>query len=482
MKNAGTSVSGRDRIIYIAAAVLIILIAGYLVRKIFLPNPEVDDAYSNKQNAEDVKFTHVPAIPTHLNVPPTATTYSRESLPTTSVSQDETTPTLAGSQPDGKDHVEVFSKMTHDGKWFPIDFGDYGSYNPNLIPHPEDNSTWYMIAQGLQPELGAAGPRPVYSMELVCEAEYVDKKMKCKRSPISVPIASTASDHCTDSLSWFNYFIGPNDPRVFFGPDRPYITYGSASAYTCLGQWIHDLRRLVRWNTLDAIDRTQRFFWPTELQRPPPYGDIEKNWFAFWDWQGDMYLHYDILPKRSFAKVSDDGSGISEDLAPRAAAHDSKCLEQYMPHLKEHEHIHQATNSLAIVMCQRSSPECDVARNTYIFTIFHHKTYNENHNLYEPYLMIIRNEAPFEIHAISSKPFWISGRGKPGENWSSDPAISASQTQMMYITSVNWKERGLNYTGYLDDELMIAFGIEDKAAGGIDVTAEQLFKELNMCD
>jgi hypothetical protein len=29
---------------------------------------------------------------------------------------------------------------------------------------------------------------------------------------------------------------------------------------------------------------------------------------------------------------------------------------------------------------------------------------------------------------------------------------------------------------------MIAFGIEDKAAGGIDVTAEQLFKELNMCD
>jgi hypothetical protein len=85
------------------------------------------------------------------------------------------------------------------------------------------------------------------------------------------------------------------------------------------------------------------------------------------------------------------------------------------------------------------------------------------------------------IHAISSKPFWISGRGKPGENWSSDPAISASQTQMMYITSVNWKERGLNYTGYLDDELMIAFGIEDKAAGGIDVTAEQLFKALNLC-
>lgn len=486
-----STTNGRSRLFYIATAVFLVLVGSWLVRRIFLPNPEAGDeapvtTIPETKIEDHVPLEYVPAVDDLMDVdtpPPhvvTTTTYA----PTTTASPVANTeiprPGSIEDAADGSQHVVVSSKMTPDGKWFPIDFGDYGSYNPNLIPHPDDDETWYMIAQGLQPELGKSGPRPVYSIELVCEAEYVNRTMQCKRSPISVPIASTASDHCVDTLSAFNYFIGPNDPRVFFGPDRPYITYGSASQYTCLGQWIHDLRRLVRWNTIDALDKTQRFFWPTELQRPPPYGTIEKNWFAFWDANGEMYLHYDMLPHRSFARVSADGSTITEDLAPQAAAHDGQCMEQFMPTLKEHEHVHQATNSLAIIMCHRSDHSCDVEQQTYIFTVFHHKTVPGGHNLYEPYLMIFKNKAPFEIHAISSKPFWINGRGKPGESWAEGPEPQ-NTSQMMYITSVNWKQRGLNYTGYLDDEIMIAFGIEDKHAGGIDVTAEQLFKELHLC-
>lgn len=144
---------------------------------------------------------------------------------------------------DASAYIGVSSRMTEDKRWFSIDFGDHDSYNPNLIPHPWKNDTWVMIAQGLQAAGEVKGV--IYSLELVCDATYRDGKMQCLRSPTSLPIASTVSDHCTDELDLFNSFIGPNDPRVFFGPDKPYITYGSASHYTCLGQWIHDLRRLV---------------------------------------------------------------------------------------------------------------------------------------------------------------------------------------------------------------------------------------------
>lgn len=384
-----------------------------------------------------------------------------------------------GDSPQQSDTVDrynvVFGSRRSDKKYIPIDFGDYFTYNPNLVPHPWKEDTWVMIAQ--------AGNNPgdvqglLYSFELVCNAMVVNGTLKCNRTPVSAPIASTVSTHCVDHLDWFNTFIGPRDARVFHGPDKPYITYGSPSQYTCIGQWIHDLRRLVPWNEMSAIDSTQRFFWPTELQRPGSYADTEKNWFAFWDRAGEMYLHYEIAP-RVFSKVSADGSSVSEDLAPLAAGRDEVCLRTHLPELKESEHFHQATNSLAITMCKRSDSSCDERENTFIFTIFHHKQYY-GHNIYEPYIMMFKQEAPFSIHAISSQPFWINGRGKPGDR--SDDERPADQPEMMYMTSMSWLAKNNTYHGYLDDELWLSFGIEDTHAGAIDVIAEDLLRGMLSC-
>ncbi|QIW98637.1 hypothetical protein AMS68_004155 [Peltaster fructicola] len=476
------------RLLLGAAGILTILIFGFFARSGGLTEqgtrpyiPQWQDAHEALHQDPPLQEPTIELIPEPANVPYMAASPSSIPQPT-QIATGATESQNAGSgslstQWDKEAYTQVSSRMSSDGKWFPINFGDYNSYNPNLIPHPWKNDTWVMIAQGKQDEDDPKGG-PVYSLELVCDAEYIDGKMKCTRSPISVPIASTVSDHCTDKLAWFNYFIGPNDPRVFFGPDRPYITYGSASQYTCLGQWIHDLRRLVKWDSAEALDRTQRFFWPTELQRPKPYGGVEKNWFAFWDAAGEMYLHYNIYPSRSFAGVSTDGSSITEDLAPQSARKDNRCLQEYMPKLGAEEHIHQATNSLAITMCSRRDSSCDKVKNTFIFTIFHHKLYNNNHNLYEPYVMSFHQSPPFGIHSIASKPFWINGRGKPGETTSDRPA---GQSQMMYITSMSWKDRNTTYQGYMDDDLMISFGVEDRAAGAIDVRAGDLFQQHHIC-
>jgi hypothetical protein len=52
---------------------------------------------------------------------------------------------------------------------------------------------------------------------------------------------------------------------------------------------------------------------------------------------------------------------------------------------------------------------------------------------------------------------------------------------MLYMTSISWKSHGQKYHGYIDDTLFLAFGREDSAAGGIDVTARDLLAELGMC-
>ena len=80
------------------------------------------------------------------------------------------------------------------------------------------------------------------------------------------------------------------------------------------------------------------------------------------------------------------------------------------------------------------------------------------------------------MFAVSSKPFWISGRKIAGA-----PGTVANQTEMLYVNSVNWKLRQNKYEGYLDDVLLVGFGIEDGAAGVIDVKAEALLGDLAFC-
>lgn len=52
---------------------------------------------------------------------------------------------------------------------------------------------------------------------------------------------------------------------------------------------------------------------------------------------------------------------------------------------------------------------------------------------------------------------------------------------MLYVTSMNWREFGRNYTGWLDDVVMLGFGLEDEASGLMDVMGADLIKGLKLC-
>ncbi|KIX07793.1 uncharacterized protein Z518_02447 [Rhinocladiella mackenziei CBS 650.93] len=390
--------------------------------------------------------------------------------------------TTGSSQPEAMDmstsHNILLSASTYDQRYFPITFGTYEAMNPNIIPHPQLHDTWVIVAQQ---RLEDSTSRPT---EISCNAVFSEGALRCIEQPVALPIPATFGPHCRDDLAYLAFNYGPHDARVFYGPTTPYALYGSNSAYTCFGQWIQDFAILVDWEE-------QLGDWgfpvPTDLQRPLPYRPIEKNWFVFWDNHGQIYIHHDIYPQRVFARLNLDGS-IGPDLAPLASTSDQLCAARYMPKAGDTlESIHQATNSLLITLCQRADSTCRPdTTNTYIMTIFQHKTFYSYHSVYEPYLMLFSQQAPFEIRAISRKPFWINGRGKPGENRPDylplKPTDPWNQTEMLYMTSMSWKAHGQKYHGYSDDQVFFAFGIEDKQTGGIDILAEDLMQDLGWCN
>jgi hypothetical protein len=377
-------------------------------------------------------------------------------------------------------HREVFSASTTDKKYFLIEFGGQEAMNPNIIPHPVLDDTWIIVAQQQKSSVKTS----VWFAELVCNAVFKNGRLGCVNPPMILPIAATSGNKCDGDLAYFAFSVGPHDARVFYGPRIPYAIYGSNSAYTCFGQWMLDFRMLVDWGFEPFAEK--EFRKATELRRPAPYGQVEKNWFVFWDKYEEIYAHYDIAPKRVFAKLEYDGS-VGQDLAPLAAASDEICMAKYMPKVAvELESIHQATNSLSITLCKRWDPSCEPSdSNTFILTIFQHKSFYAFHSVYEPYVMVFQQTSPFEIYGISQKPIWIHGRGKPGEgkkpDYFAEESESWNQTEMFYITSLSWKTHGQKYHGYSDDVLFIAFGIEDSKTAGIDIVAGDLLMDLGLC-
>lgn len=387
-------------------------------------------------------------------------------------------------------HSILLSASRPDGKYFPIVFGSLATINPNILPHPTRADTWIIVAQQRQD----ATQDPLKFFEVACTAVFIDGILRCTNEPTVLPIAPTSGPHCTGDLAHLSFNQGPHDARVFYGPSAPYTIYGSNSAHTCFGQWMQDFRVLsTDWATTTTTTTTEPDSWfrgPLDLQRPIPYHPFEKNWFPFWDSQGHVYIHHDISPQRVFSKLSLslDGSTGPDDLAPLARPSDDFCMAKYMPKVAPSlESIHQATNSLLITLCSRADRACRADKsNTYVITMFQHKTFHSYHSVYEPYLLLFRQDAPFEIRAISRKPFWINGRGRPGEKRPSYLPLSPSdpwnQTEMFYVTSMSWKAQAQTYHGYEDDVLFLAFGIEDEQSAGIDVVAGDLVQDLGFCD
>ncbi|KAI1610035.1 hypothetical protein EDD36DRAFT_453677 [Exophiala viscosa] len=385
-----------------------------------------------------------------------------------------------GPKTQSQSSPKLYSSSTLDRKYFTIDFGDDQTYNPSIIPHPAAQDIYIASAVWIQ----TSGDTSV-NKQLVCNATFVDGVLKCFSVPYALAVETTEG-HCEGDEGLFNFGKGPRDPRVFYGLDGPYIMYGSLATRSCLGLFLQNLGTLVP-DFQDTLEGGQEFYDGTELQRPPPYASMQKNWFLFWDERGQIYVHHDMWPVRSFAQLSPDGS-IGPNLALLSQEHDVTCMAAYMPQLPEEgEKIHQATNSLMITLCKRTDTKCSPTDdNTFIMTIVHHQTWYSWHAQYYPHVVLFKRTAPFELYSISRKSLWINGKTDITNTTQSlvlakGAVPSPPQTELVYITSMSWKSPGQRYHGYIDDPLFLSFGIEDARSAAIDVVAGDLLKDLGLC-
>ena len=393
-------------------------------------------------------------------------------------------------------HHIVNATSSKDGKFVNVHFSDdYQTFNPNVIPHPTIDDTWIVVAQLRTEETKLTSKFKYPISEMVCSAVLENGVLRCNSEPTKLPVASTKGGQCKGDLRYFNLNEGPHDARLSWGPDAPYLVFGENSEFACFGLFAQDFRELVNGQqrsggstsnagveqinfepeVKDALKPSKPYFKKaTDLQRPPPWGVVEKNWFLFWDSEGSMYIHHDIEYQRVFAKVKPDGS-VGRDLGAETASHDASCIEKYMPKTApENESIHQASNSLRVILCKRLDPDCKPSpSNTVIITIYQYKTFHFFHGVYEPYIMAFYDHAPFGVYGMSTKPIWLNGRQTyPDQN----------TTEMVYVTSINWKEKGRRYEGYLDDELFVGFGVNDRSSAVVDILAGDLLQYLEPCN
>ncbi|KAF2486372.1 hypothetical protein BDY17DRAFT_246599 [Neohortaea acidophila] len=384
---------------------------------------------------------------------------------------------------DTPEYREIFSYSTRDRRFIPLFAEGVGLLNPNLIPHPTKSDMWILIARReMSHRLHDT------EEEVVCAAGFFEDVLVCEGKPQAMAINTTVLGQCDGQMARVNEHFGPRDMRVFHGPNAPYVVYGSQSQFTCFGVWLQDARMLLDAFHMDSA-LSKLFVQPTELRRPGRWKAIEKNFFIFWDKDDKMYVHNDLWPQRSFAKLEMDGS-VGEDLAPAVAYEDQVCYAKYMPHVAaQQEWLQQATNALAITLCKREDPGCVPSdSNTFNMHIFHVKSNYAEHRIYEPYVMLFQRTAPFAIHAISQQPLWVSGRemltvesGSVQYEGKTESDIPEGHTERFYMTSVSWRTHGQRYHGYIDDVLFLGFGIEDSRAGAIDVLAGDILQDLAYC-
>lgn len=257
----------------------------------------------------------------------------------------------------------------------------------------------------------------------------------------------------------------------------------------------------------------------TELTRNPPEtrGPIEKNWMLFFPTGGSAYLHYDLSPtKRTFAKLIGNGyttPNLTDTL-------ELPCLTDDLDPLGEKGTWHQATNSLRLVLCRRGDGCEGTEDNTVFFAIVHRKFSNvlKLPLRYERFFIVWSASPPFGMLAISKDPILMYNETASGwtgpQNWADDPlrerSFSTNKTQhgyngttaeakqdnwayFTYTPSIAWawgrarkgrfvkEELMEKNTGYLDDEVVLGIGLDDKAQVFGRAPAEVLLQCMRAC-
>ncbi|KAI9675278.1 MAG: hypothetical protein M1817_001180 [Caeruleum heppii] len=342
--------------------------------------------------------------------------------------------------------------------------------------------------------------------------------MRCAHDPITLSVPPTPAKECNGKFGTYVDIPGFHDPRIFWsGKGEPLMMVNTQSRYACFGLWIIDLRTLYR-PLSDVLASSPNFpslgplmSYPslTELTRNPPTdrSPIEKNWMFFFT-NRESFIHYEISPHggRTFAKVLGNGLTTTNLTDPL----ENPCLSDVFTtepdDTKRGGSWHQATNSLRLVLCNRLDPDCSPSpANTVFFAVIHRK--HPNHLKlplrYERYFIVWSAAPPFSMLGISQHPLLMANETASGwsaaQNWADVSDDNAQRQQMLnadrggywayftYTVSIAyaWGRKGDEVTGknsgFLDDEVVLGIGVDDKGQAFATVPARELLQCLRAC-
>jgi hypothetical protein len=279
------------------------------------------------------------------------------------------------------------------------------------------------------------------------------------------------------------------------------------SRYACFGLWIVDLRTLypplsiLLTSTPNAPSLGPLMSYPTltELTRNPPSdrSPLEKNWMLFFP-ASESYIHYEISPHggRTMAKVLGGGLTTMNLTDPE----ELPCLFEKKQESQGQRSgsWHQATNSLRLILCERKGGGCEPsAENIVFFAVIHRKLPNslDLPMRYERYFIVWSAAPPFSMLGVSRHPILMSNETatgfSPKENWDDNTeALKEDKGNWAYFSytvsiAYAWGRKldgpVSKNTGYLDDEVVLGIGIDDKSQGFTVAMARDLLQCLRAC-
>ncbi|KAK9450332.1 uncharacterized protein V1518DRAFT_413573 [Limtongia smithiae] len=285
---------------------------------------------------------------------------------------------------------------------FPVE-GPDPAYNPNLLPYPIGSPHPYIGFARVTPKEGEIGHHELVYCDMEWSSTPVIKRriLTCasgKAAAVPLPEWESPEGFCSEELSFLTLKNGHTDPRIFFSTrGEPLMIIGTNGIHNCLHQYIIDLRAVVPGlSTKMNLDSLPvRFAQLTELNRRE-INEIEKNWFILYDPNGREYVHHDIA-NRSLSVFDNPHIAGTEvrNIANPTPSEVLSLLKDYSNDENSANHMHQATNSLRVTLCD--FPCIPTIHNTVLIEIIHVKYKNIFEIFYRRYVIVMNATAPFDI-------------------------------------------------------------------------------------
>ncbi|KAJ8102276.1 hypothetical protein POJ06DRAFT_249246 [Lipomyces tetrasporus] len=183
-------------------------------------------------------------------------------------------------------------------------------FNPSILPLPPKAPYPYI---GFAAE-AKGNTFDLYACFLVRGQKKISKRLglQCATEPERIEITTVESGECREHL-FLSLRKGPQTPRVFFAPDgTPILTYSGNSETDCIGVWMVDARvaypPLMEWFPNPPLQHLQ----PIELQRPGKKLEREQNWTFMFE-RNQTFIQQDLYP-RTYSSIG----WQNRNLAPRS--------------------------------------------------------------------------------------------------------------------------------------------------------------------